>query len=70
MLTQGPGDTYSVTAQQLMLDIVLNAELGSVLDISKLKLMSREAGAKVTTEILYEQTKLELKNQVMLGITS
>jgi F-type H+-transporting ATPase subunit alpha len=70
VLTQGPGDTYSVMAQQLMLDIVLNAELGSVLDISKLKLMSREAGAKVTTEILYEQTKLELKNQVMLGITS
>ena len=70
VLTQGPGDTYSVMAQQLMLDIVLNAELGSVLDISKLKLMSREAGAKVTTEILYEQTKLELKNQVTLGITS
>jgi F-type H+-transporting ATPase subunit alpha len=70
VLTQGPGDTYSVMAQQLMLDIVLNAELGSVLDISKLKLMSHEAGAKVTTEILYEQTKLELKNQVMLGITS
>ncbi|MCX6725360.1 MAG: sodium-transporting two-sector ATPase [Candidatus Saccharibacteria bacterium] len=70
VLTQGPGDTYSVMAQQLMLDIILNAELGSILDISKLKLMSREAATKVTTEILYEQTKLELKNQVMLGVKS
>jgi F-type H+-transporting ATPase subunit alpha len=67
VLTQGPGDTYSIMSQQLMLDIVLNAELGAVLDISKLKLLSRQSGAKVTSEELYNQTMLDLKSQVTIG---
>ncbi len=67
VLTQGPGDTYSIMSQQLMLDIVLNAELGAVLDISKLKLLSRQSGAKVTSEELYNQTMLDLKSQVIIG---
>jgi F-type H+-transporting ATPase subunit alpha len=45
LMNQAPGETYSVTAQQLMLDIVLNLADGQVLNMKTLKdLVSGYAG--------------------------
>lgn len=54
ILTQAPNDTYSLMAQQLMLDIVLNLEEGSELDLNVLKSHAVDAAPKVTKEELYE----------------
>jgi F-type H+-transporting ATPase subunit alpha len=53
ILTQAPNETYSLMAQQLMLDIVLNLEEGAELDINVLKSHAIEAAPKVTTEDMY-----------------
>ena len=61
MFTQGPTDTYSLIAQQLMLDIVLHSDNNVALDISNLKLHVAEAAAKVTSDELFDQVRDELK---------
>lgn len=53
LMTQAPGDTFSLMAQQLMLDIVLNLEDGAVLDISALKLNANDFARKVTSDEEY-----------------
>lgn len=55
LLTQAPGDTFSLMAQQLMLDIVLNLEEGAVLDINALKLNANEFALKVTSDDEYQK---------------
>ncbi len=50
LMTQAPGDTFSLMAQQLMLDIVLNLEEGAVLDINALKLNANDFAAKVSSD--------------------
>jgi F-type H+-transporting ATPase subunit alpha len=61
LMTQSPTDTYSLMAQQLMLDIVLHADTTVDLDISNLKLKVGEAVPKVTGDDVYEQVRDELK---------
>ena len=70
VMTQGPGDTYSLIEQQLMIDIVLNAADGEVVDISKMKLMVKEASKQVTSDDVYEQVKVQLKSQIIVGAKS
>jgi F-type H+/Na+-transporting ATPase subunit alpha len=53
ILTQGPGDTYSLMAQQLMLDVVLNLPDGDELDINLLKLNANDFAAKITKDEEY-----------------
>lgn len=55
LLTQAPSDTFSLMAQQLMLDIVLNLPEGSKLDINSLKLNSNQFAAKVTSDEEYDK---------------
>lgn len=55
LLTQAPGDTFSLTAQQLMLDLVLNLEDGAVLDIDALKLNSNDFAAKIEKDEDYQK---------------
>lgn len=55
LLTQAPGDTFSLMAQQLMLDIVLNLEDGAVLDINALKLNSNDFAKKVEKDEDYQK---------------
>lgn len=62
LITQAPGDTFSLMSQQLMMDIVLNLEDELKLDISSLKLKVAEAAKKVTTDDEYEKVRDELKN--------
>lgn len=61
MLTQSPSDTFSLTAQQLMMDIILNLEDGAELDISALKLHANEFGKRITKDEEYEAIRDELK---------
>jgi F-type H+-transporting ATPase subunit alpha len=61
VLTQGPSDTFSLMAQQLMLDIVLNADLGAKVDTSSLKLHANEYAAKVTSDDQYDAVRDSLK---------
>ncbi len=61
LVTQSPSDTFSLMAQQLMLDIVLNLDDGASLDMSSLKLSVREFAAKVTGDADYEKVREELK---------
>lgn len=61
LLNQSPADTYSLMAQQLMLDIVLNLEDGVSLDISSLKRHVLEHAPKVTGDENYDAIRDELK---------
>jgi F-type H+-transporting ATPase subunit alpha len=61
MMTQSPTDTYSLMAQQLMLDIVLHADTNVPLDVSNLKLNAPEFAAKVTGDDVYDQIRDQLK---------
>lgn len=61
LMTQSPTDTFSIMAQELMMDIVLNLESGLQLDISTLKLQAPEAALKVKTDDDYEKVKAELQ---------
>ena len=66
-MTQSPTDTYSLLAQQMMLDIVLHAETTVPLDINSMKLNVVEYVAKVTSDEQYEQVRDALKATCSLG---
>ena len=61
VLTQSPGDTYSLVSQQLMMDIVLNLEEGAQLDIGTLKIKVTEFSAKIETDEQFDSVRDELK---------
>lgn len=61
LLTQNPAETFSLMAQQLMLDIILNLAPGEELDLANLKLKANEFGTKVTGEEAYDTIKSQLK---------
>lgn len=65
MLTQAPGDTFSLMAQQLGMDIILNLKDGEQVDISKIKLGVNEAAQKVTKDEDYEKVRDELKEHCL-----
>lgn len=71
LLNQTPQETFSVMAQQLMFEIVLELGEGEILDMSALRLGSNEAGAKVVEEgenTNYDQAKIELKSKSLLEL--
>ncbi len=70
LVIQSPSDTFSLMAQQLMLDIVLNVEEGTKLDISVLKLNVAEFAAKVTSDEAYESIRDQLKKKATSGLKS
>lgn len=61
VLNQGPSDTYSLYAQQLMLDIVLNLEPELKLDVDTLKTHVRDHAAKISKDEEYDAVRDELK---------
>ena len=46
LMTQGPGDVYSLAAQQLMFEIVLNLNENEDLNMQALRLKAKESAAK------------------------
>ncbi len=68
LLNQSPSDNYSLLAQQLMMDIILNMKDGESLDIAALKMNSNEFAAKVKSDTEYEPTREELKAKVLVEL--
>lgn len=68
LLTQGPGETFSLMAQQLMFDVVLNLEDGAQLDISALKLHSNEYAKKITADEQYDSVRDEFKAKCVVEL--
>ena len=67
ILKQVPGDSYPVYSQQLMLDLVLNAKEGELIDISKMKVASRDLGSTVSEEN-YEKMKADVRTASLVEI--
>lgn len=61
VLNQGPTETYSVYAQQLMLDIVLNSEDSIKLDVDALKGHVREYAEKIKKDEDFDKVRDELR---------
>jgi F-type H+/Na+-transporting ATPase subunit alpha len=68
VLNQGPTDTYSLTAQQLMLDLVLGLEDGVKLELDILKTMANEYAQKIKEEKDFEKVRNELKEKTMVEL--
>ncbi len=63
LLSQAPEDTYSLMAQQLMLDILLSAEDTGVLDLRALKTQANDFAAKVSKDEDFDKVRDELKTK-------
>ncbi len=68
LLTQGPTESYSLMAQQLMLDIVLNMTDGEDIKIYDLKSKSGEYASKVTSDALFDSVRDELKDASLVKL--
>ncbi|MCA9323963.1 sodium-transporting two-sector ATPase [Candidatus Saccharibacteria bacterium] len=70
LLTQSPTEVFSLQAQQLMLDIVLNLEDGAQLDMGQLKLNVTEAVStmKDDSDEEYEAAKAALKKKAVIEL--
>jgi F-type H+-transporting ATPase subunit alpha len=65
ILTQGPSDTFSLMAQQLMLDIILNLGANEDLDLATLRLNANEFAQQVTSDDNYEEVREQFKAQCL-----
>lgn len=68
VLTQSPTEVYSLTAQALILDIILGAEDLSLLDVSALRLNARDYAAKVKDDKDFEKVRDELKRKASVEL--
>jgi F-type H+/Na+-transporting ATPase subunit alpha len=67
LFTQSPGDTFSLTEQQMMLDIVLNLEDGANLDVGSMKLNAHEFSKLVTSDELFDSARDQLKAKCVMA---
>lgn len=67
ILTQSPNETFSLMAQQLMLDLVLNLKSGQDIDIPALKMYANDFASKVTKDEEYDSIRALLEKQVVKG---
>jgi len=71
LLNQSPGESYSLLAQQLMFEIVLDLEDGAVLDIATMKTKAGEIADKIgdpKDEKQFEKARDELKKLSILEL--
>ncbi len=61
ILSQGAGDTYSLLAQQLMLDLILDLQPGQELDLQTLKKNSNEYADKIKKDEDFDKVRDQLK---------
>ncbi len=66
ILTQSPSDTFSLLAQQLMFDLVLNLGEGEDLNLHALKQKADEYAAKVSKDEDYDEVCGQLKAAVLV----
>ena len=67
-ITQSPSDIFSLMSQQLMLDIILNLDDKTDIDVSSLKLNVKEYASKITKEEDYERVRDELKAKCIVQL--
>lgn len=67
LLSQAPGETYSLVAQQMMLDVVLNDSVMPKVDVGLLKRVVLETAASVNTPEEYSSTLQKIVPQVTGG---
>lgn len=65
LFSQIPGETYDITAQQMMLDIILAAELSQELDVGKLKELAAKSSPLVKSDKDYETVRDQLQQQLL-----
>src|SRR3990167_7533156 len=68
IINQNTNETYSLLAQQLMLDIVLNAGEGRKLDLPGLKLQANQYAAMVKSEEDYDKIRAELLEKSLMPV--
>jgi F-type H+-transporting ATPase subunit alpha len=71
LLNQAPGESYSLLAQQLMFEIVLDLEETMVLDIAAMKLKANEVAGTIkdsADEKQYSSAKEELKKVSLMEL--
>jgi len=68
ILTQSPSDTYSLMAQQLMFDIVLNLQDGEEVDLNSLKVNVSEYAKKITKDEEFDAIRDQLKAKCMIQL--
>lgn len=68
ILTQSPSDTFSLMAQQLMFDIVLNLGDGEELNLDVLKKEANKYAAQVTADEGYEGVRDQLKTACLIEL--
>lgn len=61
LLTQSIGETHTLLAQQLMLDILLGAQADEQIQVNVLKAKAHDFAAKITKDEDYEQVRNDLK---------
>jgi F-type H+-transporting ATPase subunit alpha len=67
LMTQTPTETFSLVAQQLMFEIVLDLEDGELLDMQTLKTLGNEYAGKVKEDDSnYDEIKAEFKQKSLL----
>ena len=66
LLTQSPGQTFSLMAQQLMFDIILGLEDGKAVQMDLLKEKSNEAAAKVTKDEEFDAVRDALRAECVI----
>jgi F0F1-type ATP synthase alpha subunit len=70
LMTQIPGETYSLLAQQMMLDMVLDPQIGAQIDIATLKKAAISAAAESKSDTDYDQIMVMLREQVTPEVTT
>lgn len=65
LLTQSIGETYSLMAQQLLLDILLGSQADEIVDVSTLKAKVAEFAKRITKDDEFEAIRNELKALVV-----
>lgn len=68
ILNQSPSEVYSLYAQQLMLDIVINQKEGEKLDLNSLKANARDFASKITKDEDFDKVRDELKTKSLVEL--
>jgi F-type H+-transporting ATPase subunit alpha len=66
IFNQAPSETYSLLAQQIMLDVISMLSMGQVLDINRLKGMVNDAAAKIKNDQDYASMIDQLKKATLM----
>jgi F-type H+-transporting ATPase subunit alpha len=68
ILTQGPNETYSLMAQQLMFDVILNIGQDEELNLDALKQHSNEYALKIKSDEDYEKIRDKFKDECVVKL--